>query len=151
MSWYIRGAVPDDAERISIINRDALGYPCAADTVRERLVCILARNADRLVVVCREADGYVGGFLHGADYETIHNGSQKNIMSLAVDSAFRGLGLGRMLLDAIEGWARAAGCTGVRLVSGFDRVDAHQFYLHCGYTLRKNEKNFIKHFETEQR
>ncbi|MCE5343984.1 MAG: GNAT family N-acetyltransferase, partial [Eubacteriales bacterium] len=102
------------------------------------------RETDRLYVACREEDGFVGGFLLAADYETIHNGSQKNILSLAVDGASRGLGLGRMLLNAVEEWARASGCTGVRLVSGFDRVNAHQFYLHCGYRMRKEEKNFVK-------
>ncbi len=144
MSWRIRTAAPQDAERIGCINRESLGYDCDVDTIRERIAAILGRPTDRLLVACREEDGYVGGFMLAADYETLHNGSQKNVLSLAVDGRFQGQGLGRMLLGEAEAWARECGCTGVRLVSGFDRVKAHQFYQHCGYWMRKDEKNFVK-------
>jgi GNAT superfamily N-acetyltransferase len=146
VGWHIRVAVPGDAERISFINKEALGYECPAGRTRERLDSILLRPTERVFVVCRDEDGFVAGFLHAADYETIHLGSLKNIVSLAVDGAFRGFGLGRLLLDAVEEWALASGSGGVRLVSGFDRVNAHQFYEHCGYIMRKNEKNFMKRF-----
>jgi GNAT superfamily N-acetyltransferase len=144
VSWKIRTATPLDAERVSFINRESLGYDCDVATTRERIAAILTRPTDRLLVAYRDEDGCVGGFILTADYETIHNGSQKNVLSLAVDERFQGLGLGRMLLDEAEAWARECGCTGVRLVSGFDRVKAHQFYRHCGYLMRKDEKNFVK-------
>ena len=71
----------------------------------------------------------------------------KTIVALAVDEAFRGAGAGRMLLEAAEHWARQCGCCGVRLVSGFDREQAHRFYLHCGYRNRKTQFNFVKLFD----
>jgi (aminoalkyl)phosphonate N-acetyltransferase len=149
MSWAIRSATPADAERICEINRSALGYDFPVEKTRARLSFLLAHPDHRVFVAWNDAQGTVGGYLHAADYESVYNGSMKNIMSLAVDSAYRGFGLGRMLLHAAEAWALENGCEAVRLVSGFERVNAHQFYLHCGYRLRKEEKNFIKSIGTE--
>ena len=86
----------------------------------------------------------MAGFVHVADYETLHSGSQKNIIALAVDPAWQGKGIGRMLTNAAEAWALACGCNAIRLVSSMGRTGAHAFYLHCGYRLRKEQKNFIK-------
>lgn len=146
MSWSIRPAVPGDAKRISEITFSALGYPCDEETVSARLCLLAQRDTDRVFVAVRDADGSIGGYLHTADYETVYHQSQKNILALAVDEPFRGLGLGKMLLNAAESWARSCGCEAVRLVSSFPRTNAHQFYLHCGYALRKEQKNFIKRF-----
>ncbi len=150
MSVSIRQANPADAPRICDINHSALGYDSDPETVRVQLARILMRDTDRIWVAWDEAAATVVGFVHAADYETLHSGSQKNIIALAVEPAWQGLGLGRMLTDAVEGWARASGCNAVRLVSSFARVKAHAFYLHCGYRLRKEQKNFIKEFETRQ-
>ena len=144
MSWCVRLARLSDAERICDINVGSLGYDYSLCDTRERLAKILVRPTDRIWVVCREEDGEVCGYLHAADYEVLYMGSMKNILALAVDEAFQGVGLGRLLLNAVEDWARDCGCYAVRLVSGFNRVNAHQFYLHCGYRMRKEEKNLIK-------
>lgn len=147
MSYRVREAKVSDAERINAINRSALGYDYPLGMTRQQLERVLKRPTDRVFVVCDDQDGSVAGFMHAADYETIHTGSMKNIISLAVEDGYRGNGLGRLLLDAVETWARADGCEAVRLVSSFSRTQAHAFYLHCGYRLRKEQKNFIKHLE----
>lgn len=144
MSYRIRPAELSDAARITQINGSALGYACNARDVQRQLARVLTRAGDRVLVVCDTKGGEVLGFVHTADYETLHSGSQKNIISLAVDPACHGLGLGRMLTQAVEAWARESGCNAVRLVSSFARTGAHAFYLRCGYRLRKEQKNFIK-------
>jgi len=146
MSYYVRLATEADAQRICDIDRVSLGYDSPLEKTRQRLRTILTRETDRVFLVCRDTDGFVAGFLHAADYEVIHMDSMKNILSLAVDTDFQGCGLGRVLLNSAEGWAKACGCAAVRLVSGEDRVQAHAFYQHCGYVLRKTQKNFIKYF-----
>lgn len=146
MSFYVREATVSDAERINAINRSALGYDYPLEKTRHQLELVLKRPTDRVFVVCDDTDGTVTGFMHAADYETIHTGSMKNIISLAVEGKYRGLGLGRLLLATVETWACGDGCEAVRLVSSFSRIEAHAFYLHCGYQLRKEQKNFIKHF-----
>ena len=54
------------------------------------------------------------------------------------------MGIGRRLLEAVEEWARAEGCAGVRLVSGASREGAHAFYRSCGYDGGKKQLNFKK-------
>ncbi len=146
MTWNVRPAAPEDADRIARIIRGSLGYDCLPERVRERLTLVLARPTDRVFVAFREEDGLVAGFIHAADYETLYNGGMKNVMALAVDGDFQGKGLGRMLLSAAEDWALACGCEAVRLVSSLNREGAHAFYRRCGYRVRKEQKNFIRYF-----
>jgi GNAT superfamily N-acetyltransferase len=91
-------------------------------------------------------NGEVVGYIHGCDYDCVYSDSLKDILGIAVDPAYQGRGIGRLLLSALEDWARQDGCAGVRLVSGFERHGAHQFYMRCGYTHRKDQKNFVKLF-----
>ena len=144
MPITLRLATVNDAQEICEINESALGYSYPLEATRHQLARVLARPTERVWVAC-DSDGHVVGFLHAADYETLHNGSLKNIISLAVQENCRGLGIGRMLTEAVEGWAREDGCEAVRLVSGRNREKAHAFYAHCGYDMRKEQKNFVKH------
>lgn len=112
---------------------------------KDRLYEILKRQTDKIYVAC--IDETVVGYIHGSDYECTYSDSLKNIMAIAVDKVYRGKGVGKALLSVIEDWAEECGCYGVRLVTGFNRTDAHEFYLRCGYVNRKQQKNFIKIFK----
>ena len=140
----VRMATAADADRIWQINRDALGYDFPLERTRERVAMILASPSNHIAVACDETDRVIG-YLHGADYENTYSESMKNILALAVDPRVQGCGAGRLLLDDVQRWASACGCEAVRLVSGHNRTAAHAFYEHCGYTLRKEQKNFIKY------
>lgn len=140
----IRPAVLEDADALYEINRDALGYDFPLEQTRTRLEYILATGRDHVFVA--ELSGRVVGYIHSADYDCIYQPPLKNILALAVREEARGKGVGKALITAAEDWAKASGCKGVRLVSGFNRMGAHGFYLACGYTDRKNQKNFIKIF-----
>lgn len=140
----IRECNISDYFRIHELNKNAFGYEYPLNKTKDRLSEILNRKTDKVFVACIEDT--VVGYIHGCDYECTYSDSLKNIMAIAVDEGFRGNGAGKALLDAIESWAKECGCCGVRLVSGFDRVGAHEFYSHCGYINRKQQKNFIKIF-----
>lgn len=140
----IRECVISDYKSIYQLNRDAFGYHYDLDKTKYRLGEILVRTTDKIYVACIE--GRVVGYIHGSDYECTYSDSLKNIMAIAVDEGYRGKGVGKALLAAVEDWAKRCNCCGVRLVSGFDRTNAHEFYLHCGYVNRKQQKNFIKFF-----
>lgn len=141
----VRPAKASDATRIYEINRDSLGYDFPPEKTQQRLELILSRGTDRIFVAC--ACGHVIGYIHGSGYDCVYFDSLKNILAIAVDREFQNKGTGRMLLSALEDWARQEGSAGVRLVSGFNRQEAHRFYLRCGYTHRKDQKNFIKYFK----
>lgn len=140
----IRDCAADDYKRIYEINKHAFGYDYPLEKTKTRLVEILQRPTDQIFVACVEDK--VVGYIHGSDYECTYSDSLKNIMAIAVDEQYRGQGIGKALLSAVEDWAKESCCCGVRLVSGFDRTKAHEFYLHCGYSLRKQQKNFNKLF-----
>lgn len=140
----VRDCVCSDFARIYYLNSTVFGYQYDLDKTKVRLAAILDRKTDRIFLAC--IDDTVVGYAHASDYECTYSDSLKNIMAIAVDTAYQGKGIGKQLLGAVEGWAKDCGCCGVRLVSGLDRTGAHEFYLRCGYTMRKQQKNFIKYF-----
>ncbi len=141
----IRPLVTKDSERLRVIIKEALGYDIPAETIKERLAVMLAREEYRLLAA--EEEGVAVGYIQAGNYESLYLGSMKNILALAVDPAYQGRGLGRQLLSAVEDWAKEDGCAGIRLNSGFERTGAHEFYRRCGYTVRKGQKQFVKYFE----
>ncbi|HHU71135.1 MAG TPA: GNAT family N-acetyltransferase [Clostridiales bacterium] len=141
----IRECLDRDYKDIYRLNLNAFGYDYDIEKTKIRLNKIINRTTDRIYVAC--IDNKVVGYIHGSDYECTYSESLKNIMAIAVDENYRGKGIGRALLSAIENWAKETNCCGVRLVSGFNRAEAHKFYLCCGYTVRKDQKNFIKYFD----
>lgn len=140
----IRECNISDYIKIYEINKNALGYEYPLNKTKDRLSEILKRRTDKLFVAC--INDNVVGYIHGSDYESTYSDPLKNIMAIAVDETYRGNGIGKALLSAIENWAKECDCCGVRLVSGLNREGAHEFYLRCGYINRKQQKNFIKIF-----
>ena len=141
----IRPATLDDADAIWRLNVESLGYDFPLDDTIKRLESIFSRPANR-ILVC-EPGGEVVGYIHIADYDCSYVGPLKDVLALAVLPEAQGQGVGRKLLEAAEAMARADGCAGIRLNSGFGRDGAHRFYEACGYHNRKDQKNFIKIFE----
>ena len=70
-----------------------------------------------------------------------------NILGLAVSSNFRKQGAGKLLLTAIEEWAKSLDIKIIRLNSGSSRTDAHSFYTSNGYTNKKEQIRFIKNLQ----
>lgn len=139
----IREAVPEDHRRIREISKLSLGYDYPKKKIMERLELILSMPTDKVFVAIYGNE--LAGYAHISDYECIYDDSLKNLMALAVDVKYQGQGIGRRLLEEAEKWAKSRGSLGLRLTSGMDRRGAHKFYLRCGYTLRKECKNFIKY------
>lgn len=144
----IRPARETDAKGIWKINADSLG--CAYDLEKTKIQLSTALGRPYYQFYVAEWQGKVVGYIHGGDYLCTYVDPLKDILALAVLPGCQGLGIGRLLLNRLEEWAKEEGCAGVRLVSGYNRTDAHRFYLHCGYTDRKDQKNFIKLFHQKE-
>ncbi|MEN6314817.1 MAG: GNAT family N-acetyltransferase [Clostridiaceae bacterium] len=140
----IRKAAIEDYEDIYRLNKEGLGYDYPVEKTKDKLQVILDLTEDKIFVADHE--GKVAGYIHLSSYECTYCDNLKNIMALVVDEAYRKMGIGRRLIQTAEEWAKGSGSKGIRLVSGFNRTIAHQFYLACGYVLRKEQKNFIKWF-----
>ncbi|MBB6691095.1 GNAT family N-acetyltransferase [Cohnella xylanilytica] len=57
------------------------------------------------------------------------------IEDIAVDRKFRGLGIGRKLIDRAKRWAKDGGMPGLMLETQNNNVNACRFYQSCGFVL----------------
>ena len=138
----IRDATERDAEVLRQLNERELGYAYPLKDTRKNLKSLLLNEDHRIFVA--EEEGKVIGYVHACHYESLYFPSMKNIMGIAVDHEHRRKHVGTMLLEAVEEWAVSDGCDGVRLVSGIQRTQAHEFYRHCGYEGNKKQLNMRK-------
>ena len=140
----VRTATAADAEALAILNREEMGYDYTPEATAEKLELLLNDGKNGIFVA--ELDGQVVGYVHLNDYDLLYMPPMKNIMGIAVSKDHRRQGIGRLLLEAAERWARESGAAGVRLVSGETRVGAHAFYRALGYQGSKMQLNLSKMF-----
>jgi GNAT superfamily N-acetyltransferase len=76
-------------------------------------------------------------------------GEYLEIVSLVVDEAYRGQGVGKCLLDAATDWAQGQAIAKVALYSNQIRDKAHHFYYRNGYQKIKESIFLEKNLETE--
>ena len=88
-----------------------------------RLVTLSADGAVRSACAILERDLHVGG-------ETIRAGL---VGSVSTDPEWRGRGLGRAMLNAIENYARDSGCCKVTLEVREDNAGARRLYADVGF------------------
>jgi GNAT superfamily N-acetyltransferase len=60
-------------------------------------------------------------------------GKLARLLALVVDERYRGRGVGRTLVTAVEDRARSAGCLALELNSSRHRTGTHEFYQQLGY------------------
>ena len=66
------------------------------------------------------------------------------VEDLVVDQEYRGMGIGRMLLERGMQWARENGFPGVMLETQDDNVPACTLYQSCGFVLGGFDRNIYK-------
>jgi len=120
---------------------DELGYPQAADGLESRLEAVLD-DPRAGVLVADDAGALVGAttfFFVPVAHEV---GAWCRITTLLVDEAYRGRGIGRMLVGAAESAARDASCSRIEATSALHRSGAHRFYASLGYD--QTSAHFLK-------
>jgi GNAT superfamily N-acetyltransferase len=85
------------------------------------------------VVLVAEQEGEVVGMAHLAPSGAANAPHRAEVQRVAVAAGTRGLGVGRLLLEAVEQAALARGLTLLWLTT-HDETDACAFYEHVGYT-----------------
>ena len=98
-------------------------------------------------MVAELRDGGVVGWVLIHMYRLVTSDCLAQVAGLVVDENHRGQGVGALLMEAAEKWARERGCRGVILRSRVMRKEAHAFYRRLGYTNTKTQEVFLKELE----
>jgi GNAT superfamily N-acetyltransferase len=136
----VREALLSDAPRIAALALQ-LGYDAAAAHVERHLQRM---NDEQTVFVAVVPRAGVVGWIAVALREAITDSGRADIEGLVVEDEYRSSGIGRLLVEAAEGWARRRGCTSMRLLSNVVRERAHEFYRRLGYDVLKTQYAFKK-------
>lgn len=94
-----------------------------------------------------EMDGRAVAWLLVHVYRLVSSEYLAQIAGLVVDASYRNQGIGALLMERAERWARDRACRGVMLRSRVTRKDAHAFYKRLGYASIKTQEVFLKEFK----
>lgn len=157
MTVHIRPAVPQDYEALLPLFEevDALHrqrhperFQKPVGPARERELYLGALADGQTGFFVAEADGELVGHVHVSVQDTppvplLKPRRFAYIDEIVVKAAYRGRGVGHLLMKQAEAWARANGATAIELgVYEFNR-EAQEFYRGLGYTTlyRRMSKN----------
>lgn len=141
-SVQVRAAAEDDFEAIARLAGE-LGYPTDVADVCERLASV-ANHAGHALFVAVDGKGAVVGWIQLAEERSLLSDPRAEITGLVVDAIYRGAGVGQLLVERGENWARERRLTSMGVRSNILRERAHQFYLRLGYHVTKSQKVFRK-------
>ncbi|HVA62610.1 MAG TPA: GNAT family N-acetyltransferase [Terriglobales bacterium] len=146
LACAIRPPRPTDLDRMAAL-AGQLGYPSTAEQVRARLEH-MQDPGGYAVFVAELPGGPLAGWIGVYMFRTVETDSHAEISGLVVDEALRSRGVGKLLLDAAEAWARSRGCGTMTVRSNVIRDRAHAFYERYGYLCTKTQKTFRKRIAT---
>lgn len=138
----VRRAMQSDSIRIAELAQQ-LGYQCTPEEVERRLKDMEDMN-HYAVFVLELADGHIAGWIGAYLFRSVETGSWAEINGLIVDHRMRSRGIGKVLLDAVEAWARSVGSHTISVRSNISRDRAHRFYEGNSYAYTKTQKEFHK-------
>jgi GNAT superfamily N-acetyltransferase len=137
----VRRATDKDAEQVAGLSFQ-LGYSATSEETARRLL-ELGGNSEHAVLVADEG-GMLLGWIHVHLSHSLAVDGRVEVAGLVVDENHRGRGVGRLLMEHAEIWAREKNCKSVRLRSNVLRGAAHVFYERLGYRETKVQKAFQK-------
>lgn len=140
----VRPPEPSDFERMAEL-AGQLGYPSTAHQVRQRLETMRDPNQYAAYVAVLP-DGQIAGWIGIYVFRGVEVEPFVEISGLVVDERVRSRGIGKALLEAAEGWARAHGFDGLAVRSNVTRERAHAFYKRNGFEPGKTQASLVKSF-----
>ena len=141
MGILFRAAQAADAARLVSLAAE-LGYPTTNAELEVRLARLLAEPG-HVVFVAEEA-GELLGWIHAQEFHSLASPPAGLVTGLVVTAARRRGGLGRGLLEAVEGWARARSLDVLRLRVNKKRRGARAFYERLGFQRTKEQLQYTK-------
>jgi len=141
-SVEVRAACKNDAEAVARLAGE-LGYPSTVAQIRERLD-LIDGEPQHATFVAVAGGGAVVGWIQLSRMCSLVSDPRAEITGLIVDSMHRGDGVGRLLVERGEAWAREQRLATMGVRSNVVREGAHRFYLRLGYAITKSQNVFCK-------
>lgn len=131
-----------DAPRLCELSSQ-LGYPVAEADLGQRLTQLQSRP-DQYIVLAETGPGLVVGWIHAGEQWVLESEPSCEILGLVVDQSWRGQGIGRILVGAVETWAATRGLTTIKVRSNVVRAESHPFYQRLGFSRIKSQHVYRK-------
>ena len=133
MDIAIREMETADFEAVLSLWQNELG---SSRVTAENIALIYAKmkQNDSYRTFVAVADSVIAGFITTVEVMAFeYPVGYMKINGLAVKSELQGAGIGRRLIEHVEGLALQKGISRIGLATGFQRKEAHAFYEHLGY------------------
>ncbi len=117
-----------------------LGYEHSETSLQDNVKAV--RNNGGEVFVA-ELDGKIIGCASAIIDIRLAAGKSGEIVSVVVENAFRGKGIGTALIRECESWLKNT-VSIIRIRANTKRTEAPSFYGSLGYTLQKHQSIFMK-------
>jgi len=126
MPAIIRAATHEDASPLAALLSE-LGYKPSEEQMLMRLSRVI--DVSEYATFVAEVEDKVVGMLGvrcGVHYA--RDGKYARVIALIVTSSYQGHGIGRLLVDTAESWAKENGIGRLMANTALHRADAHRFY-----------------------
>jgi len=140
---YIRPMVEADIA-VARLLLDQLGYDLTPTEMRRRYA-VIANTTGHAILVA-ESEARPVGLIHLYVRPALDKPPEVMVQAIVIDAAYRGRGIGKILMSAAEGWASERGYNSVALYSNVSRSGAHSFYETIGYRLIATSHLFRRKF-----
>lgn len=130
----VREYHPADLEYLPELIADLSGKPTTLADVKKRMQ-LIDSNPYYATFVATLKDKIVGMIGARLTITYTSNELKTQISSMVTKKEYEGKGVGRALINRVEGWAQENGSPFIYLLSGFskERERAHQFYKTIGF------------------
>ena len=134
----IRDALLGDVTAMAALLRELFSIEAdfAVDEARQRrgLIMMLEGSRSRRCIKVAEADNTVVGMCSAQTLiSTAEGGKVAVIEDMVVDKAYRGQGIGRLLMSGMEDWARRYGIRRLQLLADRTNFSALDLYDRMGW------------------
>jgi GNAT superfamily N-acetyltransferase len=144
--YEVRAARVDDCVKLADL-AGQLGYPCVPEQVRLRIMDMVD-TTQCATLIAEGEDGSIVGWIGVFIFRSVATDAYAQINGLVINEGDRGRGLGEMLLNAAEQWAREHNCSAILVLSNVIRDRAHSFYRNRGYLQVKTQHSFRKNLSS---
>lgn len=117
-----------------------LGYSHSLESISANVTAVIKNGGEVFVA---DINGHIRACVCAIIDVRLASGKCGEIVSLVVSEEYRGLGLGKALVQYAEGWIRER-TSEVRIRANINRHDTHLFYQSRGYEENKVQKIFVK-------